>query len=313
MFYWINSFVTDKCPLPLIETCNYQSIVISDHAPLVMRMHIPGANRIYCPWSFNPLLLSNEAFMNFRKSEIRDFLERNQTPGMSFSVIWESLKAYLRGQIISFSAARKKADTEHLKQLLDDILRLDINYSHSPSESTLKERQTLKMKFDLISTQQVEQPILKSRRTFYEEGIGSVLAHQIRQKSSKQFISEIADEQGLKHTDHAEINSCFQQFYSYLYTAESRQDESAMDSFLSYLSITTVDPKLVTELERDLSIQEVMMAIGGMQSGKSPGPDGFLKTFSNELAPLLLSVFLESYSSGTLPPTMREGFFSTHS
>lgn len=39
---------------------------------------------------------------------------------------------------------RKKADTEHLKQLLDDILQLDINYSHSPSESILKEHQASK-------------------------------------------------------------------------------------------------------------------------------------------------------------------------
>lgn len=113
-----------------------------------------------------------------------------------------------------------------------------------------------------------------------------MLAYQKRQKSSKQFISVIADD---------------------LYTTESSQDESAMDTFCSHHNITTVDPKLVTELKRDLSIQEVMMAIGGMQRGKTPGPDcfpsEFLKMFSNELGPLLLS---ESYSFGTLLPVMRE-------
>lgn len=49
--------------------------------------------------------------------------------------------------------------------------------------------------------------------------------------------------------------------------------------FFSRLNITTVDPKLITELERDLSTQAVMMAIGGMQSGKSPGSDGFPSEF----------------------------------
>lgn len=56
------------------------------------------------------------------------------------------------------------------------------------------------------------------------------------------------------------------------------------------------------------------MAIGGMQSGKSPGPDGFpseyFKMFSNELAPLLLSVFSESYLSGTPHPNIREAVIS---
>lgn len=72
--------------------------------------------------------------------------------------------------MMSFSAARKKADTEHWKQVLDDILQLDMNYSHPPSESILKERQALKRKFDLISTQQAEWLILESRCTFKEEG-----------------------------------------------------------------------------------------------------------------------------------------------
>ncbi len=45
-----------------------------------------------------------------------------------------------------------------------------------------------------------------------------------------------------------------------------------------------------------------------MQNAKSPGPDGFAsefyKKFKNELSPLLSNVFKESFSSGTLPPTM---------
>lgn len=104
--------------------------------------------------------------------------------------------------------------------------------------------------------------------------IGTVLANQIHQKSSKQFISEIADEQGLPTTQKSIPVS--NNFTLILYTPESSQDESAMDTFFSHLNITTVDPKQVTELESDLSIQEVLMAIGGMQSGKSPGLHGFL-------------------------------------
>lgn len=58
---------------------------------------------------------------------------------MSPSIVWESLKAYLRGQVISYYAKRKKANSERLKQLTDDILKLDILYSHSPSDDTLKQ------------------------------------------------------------------------------------------------------------------------------------------------------------------------------
>ncbi len=50
-----------------------------------------------------------------------------------------------------------------------------------------------------------------------------------------------------------------------------------------------------------------------MQSGKSPGPDGFpteFKKFSLQLSPLLLSVFEESLNIGSLPFSMRQALIS---
>lgn len=47
-----------------------------------------------------------------------------------------------------------------------------------------------------------------------------------------------------------------------------------------------------------------------MQNGKSPDLDGypseFFKKFANELGPILLSVYEESFISGSLPEIMRE-------
>jgi len=231
---------------------------------------------------------------------------------MSSLMVWESLKAYLRGQVISYCAMRKKASTERLKQLADDILKLDTIYSQLPSDDILKQRLILKMEFDLLSTRQAEYLILKSRHSSYEQGekAGKILAHQLRQRAANQYIPEISDEQGLKHTDPSKINVCFHRYYSRLYTSEPPADESALDTFFHNLDIPGVDPELAAKLEDAISIEEVVEAIGNMQSGKSPGPDGypseFFKTFSETLAPLLLSVFEESFVSGSLPPTMRE-------
>jgi len=81
---------------------------------------------------------------------------------MSFSTVFP-LKPYLRGQVVSFCVMRKKANTKCLKQLTDDILKLDMRYSHSPSDDILKQRLLLKTEFDLLSTHQAENLILKSR------------------------------------------------------------------------------------------------------------------------------------------------------
>ena len=312
----IDYLFIDKELLPMVTECEYQARVISDHSPLTMKMCIPGAMPNHRQWRLNSLLLSEEAFVNHIKSEIASFLEHNQTPGMSASTVWESMKAYLRGQIISYTAMRRKADTERLKHLTDSILNLDTQYSHLPSDDVLKQRLTLKMEFDLLSTRKVENLILKSRYMSFEHGekAGKILAHQLRQKAANQYISTISDQQGTKHTDQIEINSCFRQFYSSLYTSEPPDDQSALDNFFQGLEIPKVNPAAAARLDRDISLDEIIDSIASMQSGKSPGPDGypseFFKKFSEQLAPLLLSVFRESLSSQSLPQTMREATIS---
>lgn len=51
-----------------------------------------------------------------------------------------------------------------------------------------------------------------------------------------------------------------------------------------------------------------------MQTGKSPGPDGFasesFKTFTDQLSPILLSVYEESLLHGSLPLTTRQAVIS---
>lgn len=141
---------------------------------------------------------------------------------MSPSTIWEAMKPYLRGQIISCTAMRRKAETERLRQLTDNILKLDMAYSCSPTDEVLKQRLMLKTEFDLLSTRQAEYLILKSRHVSYEYGgkAGKNLAHQLCRQAANQYMSEISDEQGVKHTDQVRINSCFRQYYSSLYTSE---------------------------------------------------------------------------------------------
>ena len=86
----IDYFFLDRRILHSIVECNYEVIVISDHEPLSMKIRIPDTQLIYRPWRLNALLLLEEEFVSFISSEIKFFLEINQTPGMSFSTIWES-------------------------------------------------------------------------------------------------------------------------------------------------------------------------------------------------------------------------------
>lgn len=50
-------------------------------------------------------------------------------------------------------------------------------------------------------------------------------------------------------------------------------------AFLDPLPIPTIPPNLVEKLEAPLTQTEITLAISSMQSGKSPGQDGFPAEF----------------------------------
>lgn len=125
-------------------------------------------------------------------------MKRNETTGMSSSVIWEQMKAYLRGEIISYSAHMKKEQSQRLVKITEDLLELDVILAHSPSPDVFKERLTLQTEFNLLSTRHAENLINKSKRETYEYGekTGKILAHQLRQENACQGITAINNEMG---------------------------------------------------------------------------------------------------------------------
>lgn len=132
------------------------------------------------------------------------------------------MKAYLRGQIISYSAQQRKLHNAKLEQLANDILKLDGTLATAPSNDLVKQRLTLQTDFNLLSTRQIENLINKTQSKIYEcgEKTRKILAHQLCQKTADRTI-EVKDASGIKHIDHAEINSCFHKFYTKLYNSES--------------------------------------------------------------------------------------------
>ncbi len=97
-------FFINNSLIPQVVNSEYLPILISDHAPLSLDILLFPFHTFRPPWRFNSLILSDLAFCEYISNSIDDFLLTNQTDSISYSLLWESLKAFLRGQIISYSA-----------------------------------------------------------------------------------------------------------------------------------------------------------------------------------------------------------------
>lgn len=112
----IDYFFIDNTLNPCVVSSDYSSILIFDHAPLFLdrelSMHksTPPFWRFYSFWQMKHFVtLFLILLMSF------SLLIKVTT---SYSLLWESLKAFLRGQIISYSSYSNKKQNIRLSELV---------------------------------------------------------------------------------------------------------------------------------------------------------------------------------------------------
>lgn len=239
----------------------------------------------------------------------------NKTSEISASVLWETLKAYIRGHIISFVSFERKQKRKRLDELTKHIAQLDSLYASSPTPDLYKERLSLQSEFNTLTTDHAVELLLRSRSNYYEQGdkASKLLAHQLRQSTSFHQIPQIKTAVEIT-LDPTKINDEFKSFYSLLYTSETNPDTQDFVNFFNMLQIPQVHSDMVEELERPITTDELLIVMASMQTGKCPGPDGypieFYKKFQHKLAPILIDMFNESFASSSLPPTLNQASIS---
>lgn len=311
-FSRIDYFYIDNYFLPVVENIEYSTIVVSDHAPVLLDLSFTLLQKTRPPWRLNCTLLNNEDFCQTISKVIDDFLISNKSDLISPSLLWETLKVVVRGEIISYSARVNKLKKQKQEQLMKSITELDRKLSTSPSPELDKERQTLQMEYNLLSTQETEKLMLRSRGFLYEHGekAGRHLSRLIKNQSVSQQIKQIRTPSGELTVAPSVINETFKTFYSELYTSQSPPEKTNMMSFLDNLNFPPISAIQKSEMDRPLESCEIANSIKLMQSGKAPGPDGypieFYKKFADKLTPLLLDMFNDSLDRGALPQTLTE-------
>lgn len=152
---------------------------------------------------FNSLLLTDKEFCNLISNSIDEFLSFNQNDSTSYSLLWETLKSYLRGQIISYSVHSGKRLNSRLIELTAAISDLDQKCALNPAPELFKQRIDLQAEFDLISTKGAERLLLLSRGSYYEHGDkeSCLLARQLQRQATSCLIPSIKNTQNVIITD----------------------------------------------------------------------------------------------------------------
>lgn len=151
----IDYFLIDNYLFPAVSNVEYTTIVTSDHAPLVLDLLFALLQKTHPPWRLNCTPLNDDRFRETISKVIDDLLITNNSNLTSPSLFWETLKAVVRGEIISYSARTNKMKKLKWEKLIESISELDRRLLVSPSPKLDKERQNLQMSYNLLSTQEI--------------------------------------------------------------------------------------------------------------------------------------------------------------
>lgn len=298
-----------------VSDCSYGAIVISDHAPVSLIYHDSKLQKGPRRWRFHPRWLHDPNFLEFIGSQIDLFFETNKDE-TSATIRWETFKAYVRGQIISYTSSKTNKIKLEMQELDKKIQELEREVYADQSKALTQELLTLRAKYNALSTTKAESSLIRLKQSFYDQGekSGRLLAWQIKKQEAERAISSIELPDGRISVDPLEINDNFASFYQLLYTSEASDSIGDRVAFLSELKIPQISEEHKSQLEGTLTVGEIADAISSMKGAKSAGPDGIpidlYKKFKDKLATPLLNMYNESYQNGCLPPSLRSALIT---
>ena len=135
----------------------------------------------------------------------------------------------------------------------------------------------LRAKYDKLSSDNVARSLMWTKQTYYDQGkkAGKLLARKIKKIQAERTISSIKLITGNLTTDPLQINNNFRDFYEMLCKSETAENVTEQNAFLDQLTFQKISDDEKSILDSPLKAMELYGAIGNINSGKAPGPDGF--------------------------------------
>lgn len=305
----IDLFLIDSRLLQYVTSTKYHTRLISDHAPvsLILKINRSRGSRI---WKFDNMLLKDVNFCEYLADRFVSFLENNDKGDVSDSILWEAMKAVIRGDIMSYQAAKNKQNKAKLIEIDTQVTKLEKEYRSTNCESTLKKIVSLRSEYNSILAKKVSKQLMQIKQKQFEIGDKpqKLLARQLKHSHASRAIYKIKSENGEALVDPKDINNSFSDFYKKVYKSKKDINQKAIDDFLSNIELPTLNSEAKQCLDEEITLEELNEVISQLPNNKSAGPDGFsaefYKKFKNHLAPLMHRLIKNSKEQGKFPSTM---------
>lgn len=198
--------------------------------------------------------------------------------------MWEAFKAYSSGQYQLIIAGVRRKRREDLDRVEKEASEQEALYVNTRVPQHYARLQSLTQEA-LLRTKLMQKKLLnQSQRIFeQEERTGRLLSWLSREQSGLTTIAQIQASDGTLLSTPKDINQRFADYYQLLYSSRVSYDQNNLTSYLEKIDIPVLTPTSAKKLDAPIRLEEIQVALKMMQTGKTPGPDGFPVEFSKHV------------------------------
>lgn len=298
-----------------VRDCSIGTADISDHNAIHMTINLNNKPKKTL-WRLNVSILNNEKMVKEIKKEINDCIKENNNNEVEPTIIWDTIKAVMRGNLISRTAYLNKMKKKKYEELGELLRTLEKMQQRDKSKGLANQLKNVKDQLDNLAKDEIEKKLRFTRQTFFESGpkAARILAKRLRSQKIKNTVHKIRDPETNNLTSEpSAINKAFKQYYEKLYS-QAGNDAEATRQYLAGLDLPTIGQMQNDILNAPITKEELESTINRMKNNKSPGSDGYpiewYKVFKDDLSEALLESLNWTLSKATTPPSWREAVIS---
>jgi len=101
-------------------------------------------------------ILNNRANVEQIKEEIKRYIEENDNGEVNPAILWDGMKAVIRGKLIALTASQKKARLAIYKRKVEKLQELEKKHKNAESQSVLQQIKKLREEINEILRTDIE-------------------------------------------------------------------------------------------------------------------------------------------------------------
>ena len=307
-------FVSDSL-VPFTTDVNIVNLGFSDHRAVVLKTDCSSFKKGPNIYKMNKNILKNQAFVDSVKIEIEKC--KNLSNSLNPSLMWEYIKAQIRGLSISYSKQVCIDNAKTKELLLKKLSNLEKSISNGENSEIL-ENELIKTKSELevFTLAESRGAQLRAGLKFAELGEKSnkFFLNLEKSRAASNTIFRIRNNENTILTTNKDILEFLRSHFEKLYknplfnNAHELNDENNPFLNASNISVLTDHQKMDSGMK--LSEEELLEALKLMKNDSSPGLDGLpievYKFFWSDLKDILISCYNFCFDSGSLSPSQSE-------